>query len=50
MSKERLPVIDKPIIQCAFGEIVEAGIDTMILATARNKRAIEDHFDANAED
>jgi len=49
MPKELLPVIDKPITQCAFEEIVEAGIDTMIVATGQNKRTIEDHFDANAE-
>lgn len=44
-----LPVIDQPIIQCAFEEIVEASIDTMIVATGRNKPATEDHFDANAK-
>jgi UTP--glucose-1-phosphate uridylyltransferase len=49
MPREFLPVIDQPIIQCAFEETVEAGIDTMIVATGRNKRALEDLFDANAE-
>ena len=38
---------DKPLIQYAAGA-VGAGIDTFIW-TGRNKRAIEDHFDANSE-
>lgn len=49
MPKELLPIIDKPIIQFAVEEAVRAGIDTMIFVTGRNKRAIEDHFDANLE-
>ena len=49
MPKELLPVVDKPLIQYAAEEAVEAGIDTLIFVTGRNKRAIEDHFDANAE-
>ena len=28
---------------------MEAGIDTLIFVTGRNKRAIEDHFDSNIE-
>ena len=49
MPKELLPVVDKPLIQYAAEEAVEAGVDTLIFVTGRNKRAIEDHFDANAE-
>ena len=49
MPKELLPVVDKPLIQYAAEEAVEAGIDTLVFVTGRNKRAIEDHFDANAE-
>ena len=49
MPKELLPVIDKPIIQYAVEEAIEAGIYTLIFVTGRNKRAIEDHFDANLE-
>jgi len=49
MPKELLPVVDKPLIQYAAEEAVEAGIDTLIFVTGRNKRAIEDHFDANPE-
>jgi UTP--glucose-1-phosphate uridylyltransferase len=43
--KEMLPVVDKPLIQYAVEEAIEAGITDMIFITGRNKRAIEDHFD-----
>ena len=49
MPKELLPIIDKPLIQYAAEEAIAAGIDTLIFVTGRNKRAIEDHFDANNE-
>ena len=49
MPKELLPIIDKPLIQYAVEEAIEAGADTLIFVTGRNKRAIEDHFDANYE-
>ncbi len=43
--KEMLPIVDKPLIQFAVEEAVEAGITDMVFVTGRNKRAIEDHFD-----
>lgn len=49
MPKELLPIVDKPLIQYAVEELIAAGIDTLIFVTGRNKRAIEDHFDANYE-
>ena len=49
MPKELLPIVDKPLIQYAAEEAIAAGIDTLIFLTCRNKRAIEDHFDANNE-
>jgi UTP--glucose-1-phosphate uridylyltransferase len=49
MPKELLPIVDKPLIQYAVEEAIAAGIDTLIFVTGRNKRAIEDHFDANFE-
>ena len=49
MPKELLPIVDKPLIQYAVEEAITAGIDTLIFVTGRNKRAIEDHFDANNE-
>ncbi len=47
--KEMLPIVDKPLIQYAVEEAVEAGIDEMIFVTSSSKRAIEDHFDKNYE-
>ncbi len=43
--KEMLPVVDKPLIQYAAEEAVEAGITELIFVTGRNKRSIPDHFD-----
>src|SRR3569833_196274 len=43
--KERLPGVDKPLIQYAVEEAAAAGITDMIFVTGRTKRAIEDHFD-----
>lgn len=43
--KEMLPIVDKPLIQYAAEEAIEAGIDTLIFVTGRHKRAIADHFD-----
>lgn len=47
--KEMLPIVDKPTIQYIVEELVEAGIEEIILITGSNKRAIEDHFDYNFE-
>ena len=49
MPKRLLPIVDKPLIQYAAEEAIAADIDTLIFVTGRNKRAIEDHFDANNE-
>ena len=43
--KEMLPVVDKPLIQYAVEEAIEAGITEIVFVTGRNKRSIEDHFD-----
>ncbi|TAN53636.1 MAG: UTP--glucose-1-phosphate uridylyltransferase GalU [Methylococcaceae bacterium] len=43
--KEMLPIVDKPLIQYAVEEAVEAGIDLMVFITGRSKNAITDHFD-----
>ena len=43
--KEMLPVVDKPLIQYAVEEAIEAGIEQLIFVTGRNKRSIPDHFD-----
>jgi len=43
--KEMMPIVDKPLIQYAVEEAVNAGLTEMIFITGRHKRAIEDHFD-----
>lgn len=45
MPKEMLPIVDRPLIQYAVDEAIEAGIEQMIFVTGRGKSAIEDHFD-----
>lgn len=47
--KEMLTIVDKPLIQYAVEEAVNAGITELIFITGRNKRSIEDHFDSNPE-
>lgn len=47
--KEMLPVVDKPLIQYAVEEAVAAGATKLIFVTGSSKRAIEDHFDTDAE-
>lgn len=49
LPKEMLPIVDKPIIQYAFEEAREAGIEQFIFITGRNKEIIEDHFDHAVE-
>jgi len=44
IPKEMLPIVDKPLIQYAVEEAVEAGIETLIFVTSPKKRAILDHF------
>jgi len=45
IPKEMLPVAEKPLIQYAFEEALNAGIERFIFVTGRNKNAIENHFD-----
>ena len=45
LPKEMLPVVDRPLIQYAVDEALDAGIEQMIFVTGRGKSAIEDHFD-----
>lgn len=43
--KEMLPIVDKPLIQYAVEEAVQADCTEIVFVTGRNKRSIEDHFD-----
>jgi UTP--glucose-1-phosphate uridylyltransferase len=45
VPKEMLPIIDKPLIQYAVDEAIEAGCDTLVFVTNRYKHAIADYFD-----
>lgn len=49
IPKEMLTVVDRPLIQYAVDEAVEAGIDVLIFVTGRSKRAIADYFDRSPE-
>jgi UTP--glucose-1-phosphate uridylyltransferase len=40
-----LPVLDRPLIQYAVDEAVDAGADTLVFVTNRYKHAIADYFD-----
>lgn len=45
VPKEMLPIVDKPLIQYAVDEAVEAGCDTMVFVTNRYKHSVADYFD-----
>ncbi len=45
VPKEMLPIIDRPLIQYAVDEAIEAGCDTLIFVTNRYKHAVADYFD-----
>lgn len=50
MPKEMLPIVDKPIIQRVVEELVDAGIEDIVIVTGYHKRSIEDHFDRPGKD
>lgn len=45
LPKEMLPIVDKPLIQYAFEEALNSGIEKFIFITGRNKNVIANHFD-----
>lgn len=47
--KEMLPIVDKPLIQYAVEEALDAGATKLVFITGSSKRAIEDHFDSDPE-
>ena len=47
--KEMLPIVDKPLIQYAVDDALSAGAEPLVFITGSSKRAIEDHFDTDAE-
>ncbi len=49
LPKEMLPVVDRPAIEYVVEEASRAGLRDVLLVTSRTKKAIEDHFDREAE-
>lgn len=49
MPKEMLPLVDKPTIQYIVEEILDSGIEEILIISGHAKRAIEDHFDSSPE-
>ena len=49
IPKEMLPIIDKPLIEFAIEEAIEAGIEKIVFVTSHTKKAIEDYFSVNSE-
>jgi UTP--glucose-1-phosphate uridylyltransferase len=45
VPKEMMPIVDKPLIQYAVDEAIEAGCDTLVFVTNRYKHAVADYFD-----
>ncbi len=45
VPKEMLPIVDRPLIQYAVDEAVEAGCDTLVFVTNRYKHSVADYFD-----
>jgi UTP--glucose-1-phosphate uridylyltransferase len=49
MPKEMLPLNDRPLIQHAWEEARDAGIEEFIFVTGRQKEMLEEHFDFQPE-
>jgi len=47
--KEMLPIVDKPLIQYAVEEALEAGFTELIFVTAKSKTSIRDHFESKLD-
>ena len=49
IPKEMLPVVDKPVIEYIIEDLVNAGIEEILIVLGRNKECIINHFDKNIE-
>ncbi len=47
--KEMLSIVDKPALQYLVEELVDSGIEEILIITGRNKVSIENHFDYSFE-
>lgn len=49
VPKELFPIVDKPAIQYIVEELVDSGIESIMIIISRGKTLIEDHFDRSPE-
>jgi UTP--glucose-1-phosphate uridylyltransferase len=49
VPKELLPIVDTPTLQYIVEEAAQAGIEDVVLITARGKSSMVDHFDLSPE-
>lgn len=49
VPKELLPILNRPCIEYAVVEAVEAGIERIVMVTSHGKEALADYFDTNPE-
>jgi UTP--glucose-1-phosphate uridylyltransferase len=47
--KEMLPIVDKPLIQYAVEEAIEAGFEQLVFVISPDKNAIRNHFESTSE-
>ena len=47
--KEMLPIVDKPLIQYAVEEAIEAGFEQLVFVISPDKNAIRKHFESTSE-
>ena len=49
VPKELFPIVDKPALQYIVEELVNSGIEDIMIIISRGKTLIEDHFDKSPE-
>ncbi|MGN1227370.1 MAG: UTP--glucose-1-phosphate uridylyltransferase [Christensenellales bacterium] len=49
VPKELFPIVDRPILEIIIDELIEAGIEKILLIIRRGKEIISQHFDINYE-
>lgn len=49
VPKELLPLVDRPSVDFVVEELVEAGVDKLLVITSRRKRVLDDWFDRDPE-
>ena len=49
VPKELFPIVDKPALQYIVEELVNSGIEHIMIIISRGKTLIEDHFDVSPE-